>query len=172
MGTVKIKTSRRIGIGVAQIVEIEVIVVEGFVVPVEVGKSRLKSRPVLMAPKFGFDDGCSSNFDATLLLATMLQSQLHGGHTSEPSPGARVHSGQGNVSDHPSDHTKIWSELSGSAAKNGSGTQGGQVQDEANVNANPRKEVQGISAMHISKPDASNRRPVHHMDTDIPRTRD
>ncbi|CAM8983142.1 unnamed protein product [Rhodiola kirilowii] len=94
--------------------------------------------------------------------------------------------GQGNVSDHPSDHTKIWSELSGvsyqtfkrvsietgSAAKNGSGTQGGQAQDEANVNANPRKEVQGISAMHISKPDASNRRPVHHMDTDIPRTRD
>ncbi|CAM8911593.1 unnamed protein product [Rhodiola kirilowii] len=137
--------------------------------------------PVLMAPKFGFDDGCSSNFDATLVLATMLQSQLHGGHTSEPSPGARVHSGQGNVSDHPSDHTKIWSELSGSAAKNGSGTQGGQAQDEANVNANPQKEVQGISAMHISKPDASNRRPypllvyiisVHHMDTDIPRTRD
>lgn len=79
-----------------------------------------------MAPKFGLDDGSSPNFDATLVLATMLVSQLHD-HPSEPAQAAatmpaqtekragsqaQVRSGA-NISQHPSDHTKIWSDLSG-----------------------------------------------------------
>lgn len=82
-----------------------------------------------MTPKFGLDDdGSTSNFDAKLVLATMLTSQLHDGNptaapasdgTSHGQPNhdtgpeatlerARVHS-----SAHPSEHTKIWSDLSG-----------------------------------------------------------
>ena len=81
-----------------------------------------------MAPKFGLEDGSGSNFDATLVLATMLISQLHEGNPSEPVQAATtVHDkamhGAGsqaqqerfraNVSEHPSDHTRIWSDLSG-----------------------------------------------------------
>ena len=81
-----------------------------------------------MAPKFGLDDGSSSNFDATLVLATMLTSQLHEGNPSQAPPADDVMIGQAdhgmgsqaqqgipraNVSGHPSDHTKIWSDLSG-----------------------------------------------------------
>ena len=90
----------------------------------------LVHRPILMAPKFGLDDGSSSNFDATLVLATMLISQLHEGNPPEP-PQATAHDqavdgtgSQGqqercgvNVSEHPSDHTRIWSELSGDYSK-------------------------------------------------------
>lgn len=86
------------------------------------------NRPILMAPKFGLDDGSSSNFDAALVLATMLTSQLHEGNLSEPPQAAATVHGQNehesrsrarsqrdrpNVSEHPSDHTRIWSELSG-----------------------------------------------------------
>lgn len=81
-----------------------------------------------MAPKFGLDEGSSSNFDATLVLATMLISQLHEGNPSQAPPADDVMHGQAdhgmgsqaqqgipraNVSGHPSDHTKIWSDLSG-----------------------------------------------------------
>lgn len=71
-----------------------------------------------MAPKFGLDDVSYSNFDATLVLATMLASQLHGGNSSEPpnaaTTGAPPRQGtKGNTFEHPSDHTRIWSELSG-----------------------------------------------------------
>lgn len=82
-----------------------------------------------MAPKFGLDDGSSSNFDATLVLATMLISQLHVGDRSQPpQEAASVHgesdrragsqaqaqdASRPNVSGHPSDHTRIWSDLSG-----------------------------------------------------------
>lgn len=81
-----------------------------------------------MAPKFGLDDGSSSNFDATLVLATMLISQLHEANSSEPQQPATMVGGQAvhqtgsqahqervraNVAEHPSDHTRIWSELSG-----------------------------------------------------------
>lgn len=85
------------------------------------------NRPILMAPKFGLDDGSTSNFDTTLVLATMLTSQLHEGNPSEPPPAAATMHGQaghgkgsqaqerprGSVSDHPSDHTRIWSDISG-----------------------------------------------------------
>lgn len=70
-----------------------------------------------MAPKFGLDDGSCSNFDATLVLATMLVSQLNRGSCPEPAAantGAQSQQGpNGNASEHPSDHTKIWSDLSG-----------------------------------------------------------
>lgn len=71
-----------------------------------------------MAPKFGIDDGSFSYFDATLVLATMLVSQLSGGNSSEP-PAAMAagvteqHGTKGNTTEYPSDHTRIWSELSG-----------------------------------------------------------
>lgn len=93
-----------------------------------------------MAPKFGLDDdGVNSDFDATLVLATMLISQLREGNTSVHPPVAPVAGGQADcrtdsqaqqshhasaqdrsrvanpssASDHPSDHTRIWSDLSG-----------------------------------------------------------
>jgi len=145
-----------------------------------------------MAPKFGLDDGSSSNFDATLVLATMLISQLHEGNPPEPpqatalgeaadgtgSQGQQERCGV-NVSEHPSDHTRIWSELSGncskfqcrlymctcksyilslhegSAARSGGGGGGGaearQAPGERDLNANEQWEIQRISTMHISK---------------------
>lgn len=67
-----------------------------------------------MAPKFGVDDGSFSNFDATLVLATMLVSQLSGGSSSEPAAATAAQQGtKGNTTEHPSDYTRIWSELSG-----------------------------------------------------------
>ncbi|XP_047322290.1 cell cycle checkpoint control protein RAD9A isoform X2 [Impatiens glandulifera] len=81
--------------------------------------------PILMAPKFGLDDGSTSNFDATLVLATMLASQLQDGNPVEAAAdamhGQPVHEtsqaedrSRGNVSEPPpSDHTRIWSDLSG-----------------------------------------------------------
>lgn len=122
--------------------------------------------PILMAPKFGLDDGSSSNFDATLVLATMLTSQLHEGNPSQAPPADDVMIGQAdhgmgsqaqqgipraNVSGHPSDHTKIWSDLSGSAAKSGSGAEGRHVQDERNPSAAEQREIQRISTIQISK---------------------
>ncbi|RVW97817.1 Cell cycle checkpoint control protein RAD9A [Vitis vinifera] len=124
------------------------------------------SWPILMAPKFGLDDGSSSNFDATLVLATMLTSQLHEGNPSQAPPADDVMIGQAdhgmgsqaqqgipraNVSGHPSDHTKIWSDLSGSAAKSGSGAEGRHVQDERNPSAAEQREIQRISTIQISK---------------------
>ncbi|XP_076955979.1 uncharacterized protein LOC143630994 [Bidens hawaiensis] len=69
--------------------------------------------PILMAPKF-VDDASVSNFDATLVLATMLVSQLHATTTSpEPVPEPAPEPSKNIGSEHPSDHTRIWSELSG-----------------------------------------------------------
>ncbi|XP_059439240.1 uncharacterized protein LOC132171847 [Corylus avellana] len=125
--------------------------------------------PILMAPKFGLDDGSSSNFDATLVLATMLISQLHEGNPLEPPQVATCtrhlqnEHGTGseaqrercrpNISELPSDHTRIWSEISGSAAKSGGGSGTGerQVQGERNLNASEQREIQRISTMQISQ---------------------
>ncbi|KAM7523160.1 hypothetical protein LguiA_013062 [Lonicera macranthoides] len=121
--------------------------------------------PILMAPKFGLDNGSASNFDATLVLATMLLSQLHAGHSAEPQPtdvpmhrqadhgkGAQ---GQGgprvNISEHPSDHTRIWSEISGSAARSGSGTGERQVQGKRNSNNNEQRDIGRVNELHISE---------------------
>ncbi|CAH9087352.1 unnamed protein product [Cuscuta europaea] len=84
--------------------------------------------PVLMEPKFGLDDGSGSNFDASLVLATMLTSQINNvnstggpqavnsnGQAADQSKGAETHDGsRGDNSEPPSDHTRIWSDLSGS----------------------------------------------------------
>ncbi|GLT72442.1 hypothetical protein SLA2020_443770 [Shorea laevis] len=139
--------------------------------------------PILMAPKFGLDDGSSSNFDATLVLATMLISQLHEGNPLEPPQAAtctrHLHNEHGtgseaqhercrpNISELPSDHTRIWSEISGSAAKSGSGggTEERPVQGERNLNASEQREIQRISAMKISQ--AASARGNEHADPNI-----
>lgn len=86
------------------------------------------ARPILMAPKFGLGDGSSSSFDATLVLATMLVSQLQegippeppeaenstGGHAAEQVGSQPQGRSRQSASVHPSDHTRVWSELSGS----------------------------------------------------------
>ncbi|KAF7144350.1 hypothetical protein RHSIM_Rhsim05G0139400 [Rhododendron simsii] len=121
------------------------------------------NRPILMAPKFGLDDGSTSNFDTTLVLATMLTSQLHEGNPSEPPPAAATMHGQagrgtgsqaqerprGSLSDHPSDHTRIWSDISGSGAKSGNGVEERHAEGGRNP-VNERVEIQRISEMHIS----------------------
>ncbi|XP_027107742.1 uncharacterized protein [Coffea arabica] len=108
--------------------------------------------PILMAPKFGLDDGSCSNFDATLVLASMLASQLHNGTSAEPQPAEARADGRskGNTSEHPSDHTRIWSELTGSVARSNNGSEDRQVQREGNQHANEQREIQRIGAMHIS----------------------
>ncbi|KAF3792871.1 Cell cycle checkpoint control protein [Nymphaea thermarum] len=101
--------------------------------------------PILLAPKFGLEDTPTADFDATLVLATMLLSQLREGNVSEGSPAAPVALGKqdhGNPHEHvpchasageasrrmvvspnnsqnPSNHTRIWSELSDMAEANG-----------------------------------------------------
>ncbi|KAI9099090.1 hypothetical protein K1719_024857 [Acacia pycnantha] len=119
--------------------------------------------PVLMAPKFGWEDGPDSNFDVTLVLATMLISQLHEGASEVPQASTRIHAqtekggsgvrqenGKTNVSELPSDHTRIWSDLSGSATKNTSGIEQRQVHKERNLNDDEQREIQRIVAMQIS----------------------
>ncbi|XP_022937528.1 cell cycle checkpoint control protein RAD9A isoform X1 [Cucurbita moschata] len=121
--------------------------------------------PILLAPKFGLDDGSGTNFDATLVLATMLVSQLHAGSRSQPPQEATTGQGESdhragsqpqqdgpgaNVSGHPSDHTRIWSELSGSAPRSGNGAEG-QVQGQSNLSSSEQMEIQRISNVQISK---------------------
>ncbi|KAH9755216.1 cell cycle checkpoint control protein family [Citrus sinensis] len=135
--------------------------------PVDVtfGVKELKVRPILMAPKFGLDDGSGSNFDATLVLATMLVSQLQLANSSEHQQAAASIPGQNgnrtesqaqkerrrmNVSEHPSDHTRVWSELSGSAVRSGSGAER-QVNGRRNMNGSAQRVIQKTSTMHISK---------------------
>ncbi|KAK4402176.1 hypothetical protein Sango_0958300 [Sesamum angolense] len=111
--------------------------------------------PILMAPKFGLDDGSCSNFDATLVLATMLVSQLNCGNSSEPptaaTAGAPAQQGtKGTNPENPSDHTRIWSELSGSAAKDGNGGADKQVSAERNQNINEQRTIHRMGMMNIS----------------------
>ncbi|XP_038717122.1 cell cycle checkpoint control protein RAD9A-like isoform X2 [Tripterygium wilfordii] len=122
--------------------------------------------PILLAPKFDLDDVPTSNFDATLVLATMLTSQLHESNSLEPPQVATTMHGQAedgsgshvqqegsraNVSEHPSDHTRIWSELSGSAVKSSSGLEERRVLGERTSNTSEQREIQRISRMKISK---------------------
>ncbi|KAG6437748.1 hypothetical protein SASPL_102676 [Salvia splendens] len=108
--------------------------------------------PILMAPKFGVDDGSFSNFDATLVLATMLVSQLSGGNSSEPAAATAAQQGtKGNTTEHPSDHTRIWSELSGSAVRYGNAAHDPLVPGERNQNTNEQTTIQRIGAMNISR---------------------
>ncbi|XP_048139695.1 uncharacterized protein LOC115752807 isoform X2 [Rhodamnia argentea] len=119
--------------------------------------------PILMAPKFGTDEGVSSNFDATLVLATMLTSQLHEGNTGPSENGMPGQADTGEVSGEqpdrnrtsaseiPSNHTRIWSELSGSAARSGSGSDGRQVPEERILKAGGQSGIERISTIQISK---------------------
>ncbi|TKY61518.1 Cell cycle checkpoint control protein RAD9A [Spatholobus suberectus] len=122
--------------------------------------------PILMAPKFGLEDGSHSNFDATLVLATMLITQLHEGAASEPPVGAtRTHphneernashmqqeNCRTNASEPPSDHTRIWSDLSASAFKSVSALEERQAQGETILNNDGQREIQRISTMQISR---------------------
>ncbi|VFQ84997.1 unnamed protein product [Cuscuta campestris] len=111
--------------------------------------------PVLMEPKFGFDDGSGSNFDAAMVLATMLTSQINNvnsPHKASPSHrqvdqsrGAQTHDGsRGNNSEPPSDHTRIWSDLSGNAA-------GMHARVDRNHTITEQQEIQRIGSVHISK---------------------
>ncbi|TYG95993.1 hypothetical protein ES288_A11G312600v1 [Gossypium darwinii] len=130
------------------------------------GECLLGNRPILLAPKFGLDDGSGSNFDVTLVLATMLISQLHEGNPSELAPAATTVHNQAmhrtgseaqeervrpNVPEHPSEHTRIWSDLSGSAAKSSNGVEERQVKGQQNLNASEQRDIQRISMMHITK---------------------
>ncbi|KAM7279735.1 hypothetical protein ACFE04_006869 [Oxalis oulophora] len=121
--------------------------------------------PILMAPNFGLvDDGSGSNFDATLVLATMLVSQLHEGNPSEPPQVPAAENGQSvggpgsqapqEGRENPSDITRIWSELSGSALRSGtgSGSRVGSrhVLEKDNLDAAEQREIQRVSTLHIS----------------------
>ncbi|KAE9593689.1 putative exodeoxyribonuclease III [Lupinus albus] len=121
--------------------------------------------PILLAPKFGFEDGSNSNFDATLVLATMLTSQLHEGTASEPPQVAtRTHAQTEERNESPmqrencrtdasepqSEHTRIWSDLSASAIKNTGASEERQAQEGTNPNDNEQREIQRISTLHIS----------------------
>lgn len=136
--------------------------------------------PILMAPRFGLDDGSTSNFDATLVLATMLTSQLNEGNTTDPQPAAPVSPnhdvrGMGSqaqrarasvplVSEHPSDHTKIWSELSGSVAKGSEGTGERHAQMEGNHNSSTQLGPQRPNTVNASK-----KLPAEHDEPDVRR---
>ncbi|KAG6497150.1 hypothetical protein ZIOFF_045038 [Zingiber officinale] len=129
--------------------------------------------PILMAPKFGFDDGTNSDFDATLVLATMLVSQLNDGleqpsvppvPQSDPSTACNVNALP--VSNNPSNHTKIWSELSGSAAR----SSGNARENQAPVEGNPRSSMPNDRGTHYATNDqrAPNLR-EDTLDVDMPR---
>ncbi|CAL9136658.1 unnamed protein product [Musa textilis] len=122
--------------------------------------------PILMAPRFGFDDASDSDFDATLVLATMLVSQLNSGSSQEqpsvPPVPQLERSRAANaspVSDNPSNHTKIWSELSGSAAKSSDTIRGKQVQVEGNPSASIPNDQQTPNMINVP------RVPAAHEDT-------
>ncbi|GAB4855584.1 hypothetical protein Ancab_024207 [Ancistrocladus abbreviatus] len=116
-------------------------------------------QPILMAPKFGLDDGSTSNFDVTLVLATMLISQLHDGNPTAPPAVAdtmhgETHHGMGSIAqreksrENLSNHTRIWSDLSGSAGKN-SGSR--QAQGNGNANSAVQREQERFSTVQISR---------------------
>ncbi|KAG2540836.1 cell cycle checkpoint control protein RAD9A-like isoform X2 [Panicum virgatum] len=75
--------------------------------------------PVLLVPRFGLDDGSTSDFEATLVLATMTVSQLVDSSDAQQPATSAQHNGEPRPATTPSvsNHTKIWSELSGNTPK-------------------------------------------------------
>nr|XP_010938419.1 cell cycle checkpoint control protein RAD9A [Elaeis guineensis] len=128
--------------------------------------------PILMAPRFGFDDGSNSDFDATLVLATMLVSQLHEVNTADhPSvaqgpQSQRAKAANASTVEHPSDHTKIWSDLSGSAARSSESTRERQAQMERNPSFSMQNGIQRTNAMNVSPPAQQNAPIQQPMETD------
>ncbi|KAK8959830.1 hypothetical protein KSP40_PGU019774 [Platanthera guangdongensis] len=120
-----------------------------------------------MAPRFGLD-GTNSDFDATLVLATMLISQLN----SETNASDQPHSvqvpeendirkncsqsrhgksaGPSAVAEHLSDHTKIWSDLSGPAARSSENSRERKEPMGRNPNLHTFDFVQGPEITHAS----------------------
>lgn len=117
--------------------------------------------PILMAPRFGFDGASSSDFDATLVLASMLVSQLNDEtidhHPAMASGACEMGTEQeparapSPVSDRPSNHTKIWSDLTGSAAKSSDGTRERHIQTEGNPSSTLQNNMQNLNVVGISK---------------------
>ncbi|CAI0459924.1 unnamed protein product [Linum tenue] len=124
--------------------------------------------PILMAPKVGLSDASGSNFDATLVLATMLTSQLREENPSEqPQRAASIpaqavrqkepqaqpeSSHRATASEHPSDQTKIWSDLSGSAARSGSAAaEDRQTAEDRNLSATDLRQSQRLGRIQISE---------------------
>ncbi|GAB2277457.1 hypothetical protein Dimus_012163 [Dionaea muscipula] len=126
--------------------------------------------PILLAPRFGLDDGSTSIFDVKLVLATMLTSQLDEGNTNahrqmaatthgQPDQGTRpeaqLDKSGVNASDNASNHTRIWSDLSGTGGKStsGSGNDSGSRQAALNANtiSNQLREHKRFSTMRISE---------------------
>ncbi|CAN7051723.1 unnamed protein product [Brassica oleracea var. botrytis] len=117
--------------------------------------------PILMAPKFGLGDGSSSSFDATLVLATMLVSQLQEGVPPGPPEAANSTGGlaaeqvgsepqertRQSAYEHPSDHTRVWSELSGRTGTKSVSGSGERPQAQGQPDMN----IQRIRDMEISK---------------------
>ncbi|KAK3418657.1 hypothetical protein EUGRSUZ_H04571 [Eucalyptus grandis] len=121
--------------------------------------------PILMAPKFGIDELASSNFDAMLVLATMLTSQLHEG-TAGPSAngmpgqadtaeasGEQPERNRTRASEIPSNHTRIWPLNSKvrSAARSVSGSEGWQVPEERILRDGGQSGIERIGTIQISK---------------------
>jgi hypothetical protein len=93
--------------------------------------------PLLVAPRFGLDDAAHSDFDATLILATLMDSQLHSDESAGATHHGAISAGEPAISNQSgsrghahtnastrrvngssastprSDQTAIWSELSG-----------------------------------------------------------
>lgn len=123
--------------------------------------------PILMAPRFGFDDGTNSDFDTTLVLATMLISQLNSeiNASDQPHPVQvpdendvrkscsqsrnGISAGPSAVAEHLSDHTKIWSDLSGPVARSSENNGERQLPME-NPNLHTFDFVHGPEIMHAS----------------------
>ncbi|KAL3728313.1 hypothetical protein ACJRO7_032979 [Eucalyptus globulus] len=113
--------------------------------------------PILMAPKFGIDEGASSNFDAMLVLATMLTSQLQEGTTgpsangmpgqadTAEASGEQPERNRTSASEIPSNHTRIC------AAISVSGSDGRQVPEERILRAGGQSGIERIGTIQISK---------------------
>uniref|UniRef100_A0A804LK50 Cell cycle checkpoint control protein RAD9A n=1 Tax=Zea mays TaxID=4577 RepID=A0A804LK50_MAIZE len=98
--------------------------------------------PVLLVPRFGLDDGAASDFEATLVLATMTVSQLSDSDDAQQPATSAQNAGEPGaaaptlVPENVSNHTKIWSELSGSTPKSIEANRENHAQKKRNASTN------------------------------------
>ncbi|KAG8063398.1 hypothetical protein GUJ93_ZPchr0003g17462 [Zizania palustris] len=130
--------------------------------------------PVLLVPKFGLDNGSSSDFDATLVLATMLVSQLTDNSVSQQPATSAQQAEEPRVAVTPSlvpenvpSHTKIWSDLSGSAPKSFEVNREKHTQKERNASANVLNDTSMLHSVNARcKPPAADNAndmyPINH----------
>ncbi|KAF5182054.1 cell cycle checkpoint control protein family [Thalictrum thalictroides] len=109
----------------------------------------LGNRPILMAPKFGLDDGSNSDFDVTLVLATMLVSQLQEGYPMEnPTTGAPTDQGRDSQAHHGRSRllsVHLITPESGSVARSGSGAEERHAHVQESVNAGEESGMQRVT---------------------------